>query len=128
MGALCTLSTYLLMIIYMVNLMIAFNDGSRQEEKIQSIDIQDNDRYNLTDNGMVISYMIYPPIAPEIGRFISQQQKHYQFIAKEPERCQDDYREFTEEYWLKRISSDDYLILKPLIRCILDSDEENFYV
>ena len=34
MGAFCTLSTYLLMIIYMVNLMIAFNDGSRQEENV----------------------------------------------------------------------------------------------
>ena len=33
-GALCTFSAYLLMIVNVVNLMIAFNDGSRQEEKI----------------------------------------------------------------------------------------------
>ena len=34
MGALCTFVTYLLMLTYIINLTVAFNDGSRQEEKI----------------------------------------------------------------------------------------------
>ena len=37
MGALCTISTYLLLMVNMVNLFIAYNDGSRQEEKVQSL-------------------------------------------------------------------------------------------
>ena len=65
------------MLTNMVNLIIAFNDGSRQEEKIQSIniDIFNSDRYNLTENSLTISYVVNPPIAPEVGRFTSFQEK-----------------------------------------------------
>ena len=72
LGTACTFFSYILMLFNLTNLLIAFIDGSRQEEKISTIqfDRLNGVSYNLTDLGVNIQYFTNLPIEPEIGRFI----------------------------------------------------------
>ena len=51
LGSLCTLATYILMLISFGELLIAYNDGSKQEEKSQTVykDRYISDAYNLNE-------------------------------------------------------------------------------
>ena len=69
LGALCTLATQILILIYTINLVIGFRNNSLQEEKTQTttVDLFDTDDYNFKEyhTGMVI--LVWPPIPPQIG-------------------------------------------------------------
>ena len=69
LGAMCTFISYVLMIVITLNLSIAFSDGSKQEEKVQTtqFDIWNTEKYYLTNNGLSVNYLIWPPLGPEIG-------------------------------------------------------------
>ena len=69
-GALCTLTTLVLIIFNTVTLSTAFVDGSRQDEKAQSttFNLFDSDTYNFEENGFEVAMYVDPPIDPRIGR------------------------------------------------------------
>ena len=71
LGALVTLITYVLMTINSVSLFIAYEDGSRQEEKVQSVkfDRATSDEINLLDLEFEISIVTSHPLDPRVGRF-----------------------------------------------------------
>ena len=74
LGALVTLATYILMTINSASLFLAFNDGSKQEEKVQStkFDRSTSDRINLYEEEFEISIVASTPIDPKIGRFVAK--------------------------------------------------------
>ena len=126
LGALCTIITYTLMIVNLTNLLIAFTDGSKQEEKIQSIefDTWNSDRFDITDNSMTISYILWPPIDSRIGRLRSLQMHENQVSTIEQGNCSDEFMEATDSYWLKRLTEEEYAGYRPHITCLLDSENE----
>ena len=74
MGALITLLTYALMLFNFTNLMQAFFNGSRQNEKQSTVAIDpfQADKLNLQDNQLEIS-IIVPTLPENIGRIVAYQ-------------------------------------------------------
>ena len=77
---------------------------------------------------MVISYVVWPPLAPEIGRFLSYQQESFEAIKTEPGTCPDEYIEIADQFWLDRVTEEEYLTYRSDVKCILDNDAENIFV
>lgn len=75
MGALVTLLTYALMLFNFTNLMRAFFDGSRQDEKQSTVAIDPflADDLNLQDNLFYISIITATPIPEDLGRMVAYQ-------------------------------------------------------
>ncbi len=76
MGALCTLITYVLMTVNLISLISAFQDGSKQDEKISTtyVDRFLTEAYNFDEYNLEIQLLTYPPLDPSIGKIIFQ---HY---------------------------------------------------
>ena len=74
LGALLTLATYVLMTVNMVSLFIAFNDGSKQEEKDQSmqIDTWTQESVNIAEKNVDLS-VFSEGLSPDVGRIIGYQ-------------------------------------------------------
>ena len=70
LGATVSLVTYALMIINIVSLSIAFNDGSRQEEKAQftQVDLWQQDTINLVELDFQIGIVSFLP--PDVGKIV----------------------------------------------------------
>lgn len=71
LGSLCTLATYVLMVVNLLTLWIAFMDGSNQQEKTQTTAL---DRFNaepvkFSDHNMTISLFSTKKLTPDYGRF-----------------------------------------------------------
>ena len=75
LGAFLTLATYVLMIVNFVTLIVAFQDGSKQDEKFQSekIDMLLADAVKLADNDIEINAFISPPVPARIASLTVQQ-------------------------------------------------------
>ena len=74
LGALVTLATYVLMTVNMVTLLTAFQDGSKQEEKSQSMkfDAWRHEAVNIADKHVNLS--VFSTISePSIGRVVGYQ-------------------------------------------------------
>ena len=67
LGSLCTIAVYAFVLFNLYLLSIAFDNGSKQTEKISVIkfDRHESDSYNLTDSG--IKLYIFPSKEKEIG-------------------------------------------------------------
>ena len=72
MGALCTLITYVLMTVNFISLVKAFQDGSKQEEKVSTtyVDKFFTEAYNFKENNFDIALMTYPPLDASLGTFV----------------------------------------------------------
>ena len=71
LGALCTLITYMFIILNLVTVMSAFKDGSNQKENMQTmmVDNLGGDNYKLQEKNFMMSFSSWPPIPENIGRF-----------------------------------------------------------
>ena len=73
LGAFLTLATYVLMIVNLLTLLQAFQDGSLQTETQQVTKI---DRFNaedivLSENSVKLMYAVFPPIPDNIGKVVA---------------------------------------------------------
>ena len=71
LGTLLTLTTYVLMIINSVNLMTAFSDGSKQDEKSTNTTFdrfKEDDKFKFDDYNMSFNIQQWPPLPANIAR------------------------------------------------------------
>ena len=75
LGAFVTLLTYALMLFNFTNLMRAFFDGSRQDEKQSTVAIDSflSDELYLQENLFEISIIVATPIPENLGRMVAYQ-------------------------------------------------------
>ena len=77
LGAFVTLTTYILMTVNLVTLLMAFNDGSNQDEKFQGKKIDrfasDSDVVKLNENEYTFAMFVYPPVPEEVGSLTAYQ-------------------------------------------------------
>ena len=77
---------------------------------------------------MVISYLIWPPIDPSIGRLQSKQLYENQLSIIEQGDCSDEMMEAADSYWLSRLTEEQYAYYRLEIKCLLDSENEKYFV
>lgn len=74
LGALFTLATRILMTMNLVILLIAFFEGTKQEEKMQSIKFDSfyADSVDLVEQKFLLSFLTVPHIDEKLGRFVGR--------------------------------------------------------
>ena len=74
-GALVTLATYVLIAINALSLFVAFNDGSNQEELVQSTKFDRSlaEKVDLAEQDLNIIFVTTPPLDPAHARIIGCQ-------------------------------------------------------
>ena len=75
LGSLCTIASYVVILLNLLLLVIAFEDKSKQEEKTQLtlIDRFTSDPYKLSDYNTEIAIQLSVPIPANIGRWRAYQ-------------------------------------------------------
>ena len=112
LGAFFTFATYVLMIVNLVTLIVAFQDGSRQDEKfqIEQLDMLKNETVKLADSSIEISAIMYPPLPKRIASLTASQCGIFsgcditQILIRQ--NCSDEKIKNLKEYWEPRIGKD----------------------
>ena len=75
MGAFCTLATYVLIFVNLIMLVIAFNDGSMQNETLQRLELDrsSSDPFSFLEYNMELMFVVNNYIPPSIGTFRVEQ-------------------------------------------------------
>ena len=77
LGAFCSFTTAVLIMINLVTLLVAFNDGSSHKHEFRRqtlfVDRFDSEEYYLNENHVNFAISIYPPIPQNIGTISVQQ-------------------------------------------------------
>ena len=104
LGAFVTLLTYTLMLFNFTNLMRAFFDGSRQDEKQSTVAIDPflADELNLQENQFEISIITTNPIPENLGRMVAYQLEGANSTLLNLEPCGEAKRNDVLSYWGQR--------------------------
>ena len=124
-GALVTIATYVLIIINTLSLLVAFNDGSNQEELVQSTKFDRSlaDAVDLVEQDLEILIVMTTQIDPSFAEIVGTQISGYEEDDGEfldIGECSEKALESAEEFWLPKIG-EDWLLLKPFAQCVRDS-------
>ena len=115
-GSLLTIVTYVVMIINLVTLLTAFNDGSEQQEKTSTnfVDSFVTDAYGLKEHNFDIVLMSSPPPPKSVGMFWIRHDKEGEdsrLIKQTPCKELPDRQASLDAYWTPRLG-EKYLGLK----------------
>ena len=107
LGALLSISSYILLIIFTVNLFTAFIDGSKQTETTQTLkyDTFGGEPRKLSDMGFGVQ-IILPAIPARIATFTVLRNSNYEFTEIPLEKCVETELKKAEDYWVPRIGED----------------------
>ena len=125
LGAFVTLATYVLMVINMVTLFIAFKDGSNQGEKFQSekIDRFYNEPVNFAENDFRIAMFVIPQIPAEVASFKAAQCVENECLTYlDMGTCSTEHLSDNRDYWVPRIGETAFSEVERDIQCINDTD------
>ena len=118
LGSFCTLATYVLMLVNILVLTIAFTTGTNQEEKQGTTQFDrsaDSEKYNWNDYNLDAGLVHYPPMPPNIGTFRAYQRTGgscgdvYDCVEKGFAKeiplgmCSENQQFRYEDYWVPRI-------------------------